>query len=376
MVLRARTAAELERLLEALDRVRGDLALGTLSEDAAAVQLRRLGRRRRLTLAAAVERYAARPDLAELTRARARGFVRKAGPGAELADVELDALDGPRLQKWIDALSARCAPSTVGTAWRTLRAVVRYAAALGWIVRSPWGPWRPIVRAQKAKGAMGPRPRPPRECARTRDELARLLEHCPAQLRAVVAVGAGLGLRKDELRALRWGDVEDLAAALDEGGRCRVTVRGKGGALVSLPVPVDVARELGEWLIIWSTCWGERVSVGRVWRRGEPPTSADPVFPGPGSALRGRSRRPPAPYPPGSSPVRLRSLRAAVALAGLPHPEQWSAHSLRDSFCTIVAAESTDLAAVARLTRHSSIGNLLRYLRERDRERPPLLLVP
>ena len=334
--LSASTPRKLAELVGWIHDLRSELETGKRSAD----EVERLIRRQTIgsrTVADVVDAYADREDLAPETVRRTRSFVR--GVGRPLAGVELDALDAQTCAGWVRGLrSGGAARTTVTQAWCTLRALVRYAAERGWIGRTPWGGWRPVSRT--GGGRLG------RECCRTPEELAALIDgadRLSLEVGDKVATSAGLGLRGRELARLEWVDLDltHQTAALRSSAKND---------------PARVA--MAPWLAV------------RLRRRSE---RLGPVV----TTYDRRVFRPSARA--GAGDVRevltRRELRAAVALAGLPHPERWSPHSLRDSFVTLEHRRNGgDLAATARASRHASLSSLMRYLH--DLERPEVLEGP
>lgn len=348
----AKTERELAFYVDKIQSLRSELRLGLVSADEVDRKLRRLVHGP-ATLERAAKAFAERPDVARNTRRRVASFVSPKGAGASLAASELDALDGPTLERWDGRLRARLAQSTIVAAWRTLRQIVRYAAVRGWIARVPWGTWRPSSRA----GRQG---RAAREAARTVEELARILDAAReldveretagrfGDLEPKTAAVVLLGLRQGELAGLRWLDVDPRAQTVTIGRQWGGDEPPKGKRTHTLradPVLFDI---LG--------AWAERLRARGLFR----PTG--PVFP-----LRS-SNGTPFPYEGGKC-LHDRDLRSVVRRAGLPNLAAWSAHSLRDTFVTLeAAANHGDLSTVAERSRHASIASLVRYLRSRSRQ--------
>ena len=185
----------------------------------------------------------------------------------------------------------------------------------------------------------------PRECCRTPEELARLIEagdRVGFRVGDKIALAAGLGLRARELAQLRWGafDFQRATVRLESSGKSAPTV-------VALP----------EFLI-------HRIGI---WAFGVDPSAL--LFP----LLRMRAGQLEQPR----EVLTRGQLRAAVVEAGLPHPERWSPHSLRDTFITLEHRRNGgDFAATARASRHRSLSSLVRYLRELERAEPPAAALP
>ena len=123
----------------------------------------------------------------------------------ELGRLRLSALDGVVIQDVIDRLVAQGdAPSTVRNAILPLRAIVRRALVRGEIAQNPT-----LLLALPADRAR-------RERVARPHEARALIEAVPARDSAVWATAFYAGLRRGEMQALRWKDVDF------EGGVVRV----------------------------------------------------------------------------------------------------------------------------------------------------------
>ena len=122
----------------------------------------------------------------------------------ELGHLRLSAIDRVAIQALVDSLVAQAlAPSTVRNSILPLRAVFRRAVARCEVVQNPTLSLSlPAVRA-----------RPPRERIARPEEARALIAALPAGDRALWAAALYAGLRRGELQALRWQDV-DLEAGL------------------------------------------------------------------------------------------------------------------------------------------------------------------
>jgi integrase len=342
----ARSERELAATMHDIDTLRIDYAHGRRTADEVDRAIRRLVHGA-VTLERAAASYVAgvRPNTAR----RVASFL--VASGAELARLDVHELDGPRLAAWIASLRSKgLEDSTIGTHWRTLRALVRHAAERGWIARVPWGSWRPSrLRSSAARV---------REAARDPGELAALLDaaflvdHGQRGLEAKIACAALLGLRQGELAGLRWCDIDastrTVTIARQYDGA--PTKTGPCKALAALPQLFDLLA----------------VHMVRL-EREELYAPDGPVFPSIRYSAPGRPR----PYARGECLTRG-DLRSVVAKSGLPNAKNWSAHSLRDSFATLEhETHGTDLRALAERTRHASLASLVRYLRSRSRTAAP-----
>jgi integrase len=374
----AATAGELARIVGELGVMRRELRWGLTSADDVARKLARM-KHGPVTLERAARSYMD-SSLAPNTRRRVASAL--ATHLAPLAPLELAALEAPRLAAWIDRLrAAGLASSTVALQWKTLRSIVRHAQERGVIASAPWGTWRPTVRAASSRAArLGGR-----EAARSPGELALLIATAAEMdvelrargrlggLEAKIATASLLGLRQRELAGLRWPDVDPAAGvvAVVRQGEGQPTKSGSVDRLAALPELLDVLER-------WRLVLAERGAY----------TPDGPVFP-----YLARHERAwnlarstcggfdtPRTYPPRVDVLSGAALRRVVTLAGLPHPERWTPHSLRDSFVTLsAAAAGGDLRTVQRSSRHRTLGSLVRYLRELERSSgvaPALFALP
>jgi integrase len=361
--IRARTERELHAYLAHLDRIREGLKLGTMTEQEAARILERVsGRRKRgKTLEEAAQAYMQRPHLSPNTRRRVASTL--SIHMRELSPLSLEELKAPRVAAWTAARGRHVSVSTLRVLWWTLRSIVRYAIERGWIDRSPWSIWRPDIRGKGSD-------RLPREAARHAGELRALLaaagelDALPqvdgvfACSRVKIATAALLGLRAGELAGLRWSDVDVRAqvVAIVRQGEGRATKARRVDVVSAVP---ELFAVLEDWRVLL-----EQIELF---------APEGPIFPCWWRSQEGK----PLPYLERAEVLTRAELRAAVVRAGLPHPERWTPHSLRDTFVTLEAAGAGgDLAAVRERSRHASIGSLVRYLRAATREpAPPRMLL-
>lgn len=141
----------------------------------------------------------------------------------QLGPVSLARLGKPQIMRWRDDLVAKYAASTVNSALACLSAALSDFVDRGWIPSNPCHGVRQVEVKDRAYNWI-----------KTRPELERLLLACSDELRDMVAVAIGTGLRLDELLHLRWDDV-DLANRLLTVQRGRQgTV--KGGRIRHVPI--------------------------------------------------------------------------------------------------------------------------------------------
>lgn len=350
----ARTRRELEVLLDHLDGLRNRLRLGTIAESDVARMLFRLRKGQEFTLAQAARSYLDRSSISENTRRRVVGYLGSFYLG-ELAPLTLHELDAPRLSRWIEQLGRQFTAPTVGVIWRTLRGIVRHALERGMVDRCPWGSWRPTIKGRVLERA-------PREAARHAGELRGLLSAArllgDSSVEPKIASAALLGLRQGELAGLSWADVDARAF--------QVTIARQAGGGPTKGRRVDIVAAVPELFEILDR-WAIVLGAAGLYRQD------GPIFPCPWRSGPGQ----PLPYLPRAEVLTRAELRRAVLKAGLPNPERWTPHSLRDTFVTLEAqGAGGDLQAVQSRSRHASIASLVRYLRARTREiAPPRMLL-
>lgn len=354
--LRARTERERDAYLHHLDSLRTELRFGIRTPDEIDRELHHLDHGP-VTLGRVAVAYLERPGLASNTK---RGM--KSAVDTHLVKLlprPIASLDGPTVARWIESLpKAGLAETSIGTLWRKLSALARYAIERGWISAPPWGDWTP-------RRGWGSNRRPTREAARSVDELVRLAHAARALdleeysgLECMILVAALLGLRQGELAGLRWSDVDwgpPLFVLIARQWKDK-PLKGRAS-----PRRIESIRELVVVLLMHRATLIDRRLFEEI----------GPIFPHPKS----EADRPRA-YEKGEVLTRLR-IRKAVELAGLPNIASWSAHSLRDTFVTLEAtAAGGDLRHVQSRSRHASLASLARYLRALNRNRPasPALL--
>jgi integrase len=364
IVLSARTKNELAAYVHRVDSLRTDLRLGLKTAVQVDHELRFM-KHGAVTLERVYHGYLERPELAPNTRRAYVSWWRTLAVG--IAVEAFASLDGPRLRAWVEQLARRgLARTSIGAAWRKLSALGTYACERGWVSAVPWGSWHP----PSTLGAAG---RPPRDAARTVDELVRLLDaartldlgvqgNTPG-LAAKVFLALLFGLRQGELAGLRWTDVEWGPPLLIH------VVRQWRGAPLKRGTRPAVLEGLDEARPILALHRLECMHRGLFKKTG-------PIFPGPDSE-RGHPRA----YAGGEVLTR-RDVRAVVDRASLARGSAdgaWSAHSFRSTFVTLEASASGgDLRRVQLRSRHASLASLVRYLRAMTIAAPstPLMFLP
>ena len=158
---------------------------------AAQWSLRRSVRPEDLSVREALDKYidTSAPVLSPSTVKKYRSMART--HFALLADVPLRRLTSAQAQAWVGALSRECSPKTVSCVYGLLTAALsQLAPDLTLRVKLPR--------------------RSPREIRiPTSDEVAQMIAGAPDDFRAVLVIAATMGLRRAEIAALRWSDVQD-----------------------------------------------------------------------------------------------------------------------------------------------------------------------
>jgi integrase len=176
----------------------------------------------------------------------------------------------------------------------------------------------------------------------TREELRRFLEVAREhRLFPAFFLLASLGLRRGELLALRWEDV-DWERGTVSIRRTLSWVRGEplfqepktSGSARTLPLPPSALEVLKEWRKRW---FEERLSLGPDW------PETDLIFPSEA-------------HTPMHPRNFLRTYKSLLERAGLP---PLSLHALRHTFATMLLAEGENPKVVQELLGHSSISTTL-----------------
>ncbi len=161
-----------------------------------------------------------------------------------------------------------------------------------------------------------------------------------ARDRAVVLVALVTGLRRSELAALKWGDLEP------SGEGMLVWLRRSKTDQVGAGRPMSLPRGRGD------TCPVRAITTLRGFReRGGRGGKLDRVF--------------------GCSAKTIaRIIKRAAELAG-EDPSSFGAHSARAGLLTSASASGVDLAAIMRQSGHASTSIALGYIRPAEQDRNP-----
>src|SRR5262249_38899506 len=114
----------------------------------------------------------------------------------KLGPTPIASLRKPQVMRWMTDLLKSYSASTINSALCAL------ASAYSWFVDQEWVPASPTtgVSLLEVRGTFN--------WLKTRGELERLLGVCSDELRDMIAIAVGTGLRLDELLHLHWDDVD------------------------------------------------------------------------------------------------------------------------------------------------------------------------
>lgn len=249
----------------------------------------------------------------------------------DLGGMQLAALRRADLQALADRmLRAGASPSTIHNALMPVRALCRYALERDLVASNPTS----NLRLPAASGR--------RERAASPSEVAALIEALPPDDQPLWWCAALAGLRRGELRALRWQDV-DLAENLIrvrrswddyEGEQAPKSEKGKR----RVPIPPSLRRVLLAW----------KLRSGR--------DGSDLVF----------GRSPSAPFAPFAIRARAQKAWAAAAVGAFLRGEGAALepiglHELRHSYVSQLAEAGFSLPEIGDYVGHSSAWMTDRY---------------
>lgn len=259
------------------------------------------------TIASGVEEWLSSLEKRGSRSRRAYGEFMRTQILPHLGGVAIARLGKAHVMRWRDELATSYAPTTVNSAIACLSSAFRYFVDRGWVEKNPC---RGVDQVEVQPRAY--------EWIRTVPEIERLLRVCPTDLRDMVAVAVGTGLRLDELLHLTWDDV-------DIGARLLTVHRGrqgpvKGGRIRHVPVLDSVLPVL----------------QARALRR----AGSVLVFPNQKGRVRERTH------------VRV-SYKAALGRAGLSSRLRW--HDLRHTFASHWVLNGGDIFRLARILGHANV---------------------
>jgi integrase len=256
---------------------------------------------------------------------------------AEHAHLELADFDGAAgAERVLEFVARRWGDAAPGT---RRKAFAVLSSFFGWAVKFDRIAANPVLRLDR------PRKRGVERHAHHPERVKRIIAAQPAlRDRIAIAMMARLGLRKNELRLLRWRDVD-----LEHG---ELRVRGKGGKFVDVPIVYeDLQAELAQLAL---ECGGDPdhhllypERVGNL----------------PGPATRGLIRT--FPERPMQPSTMHRWWVRCLERANVPH---FPMHELRHSAVTEFIRATGDVAAAQRFARHASVATTVDIYGHLDRE--------
>lgn len=192
----------------------------------------------------------------------------------------------------------------------------------------------------RTRAAAGERPNPNRKRALSPSMVRAALGELSTRDRAIVLVALVSGLRRSELAALRWTDIEPTSEGAIAWVRKSKTDQTGEGRPVALPrgrghgCPIGALRDLRRR----QEMDGELGPDARVFECG-PRTIA-------------------------------RVIKRVAELAG-EDPRSFGAHSTRAGMLTIASQAGIELASIMRQSGHSSVGVAMAYVRPAEQSRNP-----
>lgn len=134
----------------------------------------------------------------------ARHLLRILGPGRDVAALTLDDVDAYRARRRQEKAPAGelTKPATRNHELSTLRAMLNWAVARKKLAANPLG------------GMKRERENNVRQTALAEEDLARLLPQCSWWLKTLVLLAFDTGMRREELRLLRWDQLDRAGAIL------------------------------------------------------------------------------------------------------------------------------------------------------------------
>jgi integrase len=286
----------------------------------------------RETLAAYLERWIAHREaigkLRPKTASTYRGYVRREIT-PRIGSLQLAQVRPVHVQRVLDeAVAGGLSARSVTQVHRILHAA--FHSAVRW----------QLVAVNPSDGVTPPKVEAAKLTTPTPADVGRLLEAIDGRYRVPLALAAGLGLRRGETLALRWGSV-DLDA---ERPRIRVegTLQRANGSLVVLEPKTDRSRRVvplsgslaAALRAVRSEQLERRMLAGPAWHGG------DFIFD------RGDGR----PVDPDAFGKAFRVARTAVGLEGV------RLHDLRHGLASMLVEAGTNIRTVSDLLGHATVG--------------------
>ena len=266
---------------------------------------------------------------------------------AEYRPVTVDSIHPGMLKKFVRQKTAGRANATRNKLIRTLRAIFSRAVP-EYLSENP---------AKKVEFADDPEKD---ERTLSPEELLKVLDVADSCGQAVIMFGACSGLRREEIAALRWKDVElENGKVHVKNSEWHTTKSGRQRSVLVPPALIDLLKAMHKrsksQFIFPEVYLSYRElpnDVRKEWSERYRKAKADGVTRQEARQLAWRHvhgcQQPERPI----DPDRLTDLIPRIVKhAGLPH---CTLHDLRRTFCTYLAACGTDLLAAQRLAGHSS----------------------
>lgn len=214
----------------------------------------------------------------------------------------------PDVIRWRDDLSTRVSATYVNALVGTLSSAFSWFVDQRWIERNPCHRVKLLVRPQRVFPWL-----------QNSEQVTRLLGECTPNIRTIVAVLVGTGMRLDEALHLQWDDIDlDHRLITVHRGRKGMT---KSGRLRRVPIFDSVLPVLKEMRLA-------RGSRALLWPGGRP-----------GKPL--------------SQPSVWKPFKRAVEHAELD--ERMRLHDLRHSFASLFLLDGGDVFKLSRILGHSSV---------------------
>ena len=244
-------------------------------------------------------------------------------------DVPLSDLTPSMVAAWERDMSRSLSPSTVGKAHRLLKQVCRHAVDVGDLQSNPCDQVRPPKRPRSNPNALG---------SDGRSKLLSILSGMePSPFRTAVYIALLTGMRRGEICALRWEDVDLRSGEI----RVRRSVGiGKGGAYEKAPKTLSSTRVVPIPNMLSEVLSGPR--------RGEYVLGGD------------------APYSPSRLTKEWQSFARSFGISGSAGPCTF--HDLRHTYATVAISNGADVRSVASILGHSSAAMTLDVYASSDAE--------
>lgn len=230
----------------------------------------------------------------------------------EFGRVPIVNIRQPDVIRWRDKISGEVSATTTNVLLATLSSAFSWFAGQRWIEINPCSGVKTLLR-------------PPRRFPwlQTTEQVTRLLAACTPNIRSLIAVLVGTGMRLDEALHLHWDDV-DLEHRLITVHRGRKGMP-KSGRMRHVPILDSVLPVIREMRLA-------RGVNTMLW-----PSSAKPRQPGKARSQAGITR----------------PFKRAVQRAGLDPAMR--IHDLRHSFASLFLLDGGDIFKLSRILGHSSV---------------------